>query len=195
MIRSIILCSLAIACGHAFVVVPSQSSFTKNSNSALFLDASDGSILDTIQSTFKIAMESNSAGYGFKQVVADVLAGEEFDKSAIEASIEDTINSNPCVMYTWESSPSCKKAIEAFEVIGAKPTIVRLDDPWEEGNPIRATLGRKLGRTSVPFVFVGGKYIGGFDGGIEGDPNAGGMVDMAFRGNLRELLTEAGAMK
>ena len=97
-------------------------------------------------------------------------------------------------MYTWESSPSCKKAIEAFAVIGATPTIVRLDDPWEEGNPVRAVLGRKVGRTSVPFVFVGGNYIGGYDGGIEGKPDQAGMVDLAFAGRLREMLTEAGAL-
>ena len=98
------------------------------------------------------------------------------------------------VMYTWENSPSCKQAIAAFETIGAVPKIVRLDDPWDEGNPIRATLGRKVGRTSVPFVFVGGQYIGGYDGGLEGNPDAGGMVDLAFRGKLREMLTEAGAL-
>ena len=98
-------------------------------------------------------------------------------------------------MYTWESSPSCKKAVEAFETIGADVEIVRLDDPWDEGNPVRAVLGRKVGRTSVPFVFVGGKYIGGFDGGVEGDSDASGMVDLAFQGKLRDMLGAAGAMK
>ena len=96
-------------------------------------------------------------------------------------------------MYTWENSPSCKKAVEAFETIGATVKIIRLDDPWEEGNPVRAVLGRKVGRTSVPFVFVGGEYIGGFDGGVS--TSAPGMVDMAFQGKLREALSEAGAMK
>jgi glutaredoxin len=99
-------------------------------------------------------------------------------------------------MYTWESSPSCKKAIKAFETsIQANVKIVRLDDPWEEGNPIRAVLGKKLGRTSVPFIFVDGEYIGGFDGGIEGNSNASGMVDLAFSGKLRDMLSAAGAMK
>ena len=100
----------------------------------------------------------------------------------------------PSVMYTWESSPSCKKAIEAFKTIGAEPKIVRLDDPWEEGNLVRAALGRKVGRTSVPFVFVGGTYIGGFDGGVEGNTDAAGMVDLAFQGRLRDILSEAEAM-
>lgn len=98
------------------------------------------------------------------------------------------------VMYTWENSPSCKKAVDAFKVIGATPKIVRLDDPFDEGNKVRAVLGRKVGRTSVPFVFIDGKYIGGFDGGLEGNSDASGMVDLAFQGKLREMLTEAGAM-
>lgn len=190
MIKSIFVAfSLTLAPGQAFVV-PS----TPKPTTSLGMSDSEGSILDKIQTTFKIAQESNAAGNSFKQVLADILAGDDFDRDAVSESIEETINSAPCVMYTWENSPSCKQAIEAFKTIGAAPKIVRLDDPWEEGNPVRATLGRKVGRTSVPFVFIGGQYIGGYDGGLEGNPDAGGMVDLAFRGKLREMLTEAGAM-
>ena len=86
-------------------------------------------------------------------------------------------------MYTWESSPYCKKAIEAFDSIQANVKIVRLDDPWEEGNPVRAVLGKKVGRTSVPFVFVNGNYIGGYDGGIEGMPMHRAWSIWPFKGN------------
>lgn len=96
-------------------------------------------------------------------------------------------------MFTWESSPSCKKAVEAFKTMKANVKIVRLDDPWDEGNPMRAVLGKKVGRTSVPFVFIDGEYIGGFDGGI--NDKACGMVDLAFKGELRDMLEKAGAMK
>ena len=96
-------------------------------------------------------------------------------------------------MFTWQSSPSCKKAVEAFKLMNADVKIVRLDGPWSEGNPKRAILGKKVGRTSVPFVFINGKYIGGFDGGKNDD--APGMVDLAFQGKLRPMLLEAGAMK
>jgi len=154
----------------------------------------NASILDKLESALKIAQKSNAEGFGFKQIVADVLAGDDFDAASIEQDIETTIQNNPCVMYTWENSPSCQKALEAFEVIGCTPTIVRLDDPWETGNPIRAVLGRRVGRTSVPFVFVQGRYIGGYDGGLENNPDASGMVDMAFSGKLRKMLTEAGAL-
>jgi len=212
-IHNIYIClfslAIAIASGHghgnvhAFVLPASSPSplevrankSAMASNTAIKAE-SDGStsIVDTIQTSFRIAQESNAAGYGFKQILADVLAGD-FDQDAVSQTIDETVVSAPCVMYTWESSPSCKKAIEAFQTIGAEPKIVRLDDPWEEGNLVRAALGRKVGRTSVPFVFVDGRYIGGFDGGLEGNPDAAGMVDLAFQGKLRDMLSEAGAMK
>ena len=69
----------------------------------------------------------------------------------------------------------------------------RLDDPWSEGNPLRAELGRMVGRTSVPCVFIGGAYVGGFDGGVDGAASPG-ILDLAFQGKLRPLLEDAGAL-
>ena len=68
---------------------------------------------------------------------------------------------------------------------------VRLDDPWEKGNPIRAELGKMVGRSSVPCIFIGGKYVGGYDGGVGDD--SPGILEMAFKGTLREKLV-AGCM-
>ena len=36
--------------------------------------------------------------------------------------------SAPLVLFTWESSPACKKALKYLEETGAKPKVVRLDD-------------------------------------------------------------------
>ena len=96
-------------------------------------------------------------------------------------------------MFIWEASPFSKKAIDAFDMMGTDYKIVRLDDPWSKGNPMRAELGKKVGRTSVPFIFVDGNYLGGYDGGINDD--APGIVDLAFKGTLRPKLIDAGAMK
>lgn len=149
-----------------------------------------------LKKSVRIAQESNAAGFNFKQVVADVLAGEageDFDRETILKEHEATIASNPLVMYTWKSSPACNSAINAFDVMGVEPKIVRLDDPWDEGNPVRATIGRKVKRSSVPMIFIGGKYIGGYDGGVETEDNsAGGMVDLSFRDKLRDMLSDAG---
>ena len=96
-------------------------------------------------------------------------------------------------MFTWEKSPSCVKAIEAFDDMGVEYKVVPLDNPWSEGNPMRAELGKLVGRTSVPFVFIEGKYVGGYDGGLSDE--APGLVKMAFMGTLRNQLSAAGALK
>jgi glutaredoxin-related protein len=76
--------------------------------------------------------------------------------------------------------------------MNANVKIYRLDDPWSEGNQLRADFGKRVGRTSVPFVFIDGEYIGGYDGGTGEDKP--GMVDLAFKGTLQTLLKNAGAI-
>jgi len=180
----------------------SDSDSDSDLNSLSSSSSSSFSVIDRVQTRFKIAQESSTAGYGWKQVLADVIAGNEYNENEILSTIDETISSAPCVIYTWESSPSCKKALETlFDVIhlNAKNVkIVVLDPTTSEGNIIRAVLGRKVKRSSVPFVFIDGKYIGGYDGGIDDDDNnnsdASGMVNLAFQGKLRDMLTDAGAM-
>jgi len=192
MIKSIILPFLLVSV-QAFT--PTILTQTRTALLASSNDESNSPVdafLNDIKMRIRIGQESNAAGFGGKQVLADVFAGE-YDEIVMTSMIDEEINSAPCVMFTWDSSPSCKKAIEAFETIGANVKIVRLDDPWSEGNPMRASLGRKVGRTSVPFVYINSKYVGGFDGG-SGD-EAPGLVELAFNGKLREMIKDAGAMK
>lgn len=144
-----------------------------------------------LQMRLKILKDSQDRGDDFKQTLANMIAGE-YDEEEVRLQVNEIIDSAPAVMFSWESSPSCKKAKRALEMTGANVKIARLDAPWDEGNPQRAELGRMVGRTSVPFVFIGGKYVGGFDGGI--DEDAPGIVDMAFKGTLQPALKAAGAM-
>lgn len=154
-------------------------------------DDGQASLLDKVTKTYQTFQKARSDGYDFKQSTAIAIAGE-YDADAIKAEIEEQINSAPCVMFTWEASPACKKAIKYLDVAGAKYKVVRLDDPWESGNPIRAELGKKVGRSSVPCIFIGGEYVGGFDGGV-GDESPG-ILEMAFKGTLREKLLAVGAL-
>lgn len=187
---------LILSCTQGFAPVPKTSTMRGVGTELYSIEPVGGSPIDDfvadIKMRVRIAQESNAAGDDVKQTIANVLAGE-YDSAGVVEMIEEEIASAPCVMFTWENSPSCKKAVSAFETIGASVKIVRLDNPWSTGNPIRAELGKKVGRTSVPFVFIKGEYVGGFDGGIDDD--ACGMVDMAFKGTLRQKLSEAGAMK
>ncbi|CAB9528189.1 expressed unknown protein [Seminavis robusta] len=113
---------------------------------------------EKLQTSLRIVQESQSKGEGGKQILANVLAGE-YDADAVNATIDQEILQSPCVMFTWERSPSCVKAVDAFASMGISNQVktVRLDDPWDKGNPIRAELGKRLGRTSVPMIFIGGE--------------------------------------
>mmetsp|Transcript_8332 Transcript_8332/g.20062 ORF Transcript_8332/g.20062 Transcript_8332/m.20062 type:complete len:228 (-) Transcript_8332:34-717(-) len=143
---------------------------------------------------YGLFQKAQDKGYDFKQATACALAGE-YDEAAVRAKVEDLIQSAPCVMFTWESSPSCKKAIEAFGKVGGANVvkIVRMDDPWDEGNPMRAEIGKMVGKSSVPMIFIGGDYVGGYDAGVSDD--APGILDMAFKGTLLPKLEAAGAME
>jgi glutaredoxin len=127
-----------------------------------------------------------------KQSLADALAGPVADPAAVLAGALAKAKSAPCFLFTWSNSPACKKATAALDRMGATYQVQELDQPWAAGNPVRAVLGRHLGRTSVPMVFVGGAYVGGFsDGPSDAAP---GLVNLAFDGKLRPMLKEAGAL-
>ena len=189
--------SLAVSPTSGFVAGPAGSKHVIGAKAlvppttTLEATADDG-LVSSIQKSFEIAQKSASEGADFKQIIADVLAGE-YDADAVNAKLDELIASAPAVMFIWEASPFSKKAIRAMEMMGADVKIVRLDDPWDEGNPMRAELGKRVGRTSVPCMFIGGEYVGGYDGGVgEESP---GLVDLAFQGKLIPKLEAAGALK
>lgn len=149
-------------------------------------------VRDDLQMRWRICQESSQAGYGLTQILANILAGD-YDPAAVRQCLQTHINSAPCVMFTWERSPSCVKAVDALvHQAGAKVEIIRLDDPWSTGNPLRAELGRTVGRCSVPAIFIGGAYVGGFDAGVSDE--APGIQSLAFSGKLHAKLEMAGAL-
>jgi len=139
----------------------------------------------------RLFQASKKEGYSNKQAIADSVAGE-YDKEAVTKKVMDMTKSAPCVMFVWKSSPSCKDAVAALDKTGASYTTIRLDDPWDEGNAMRASLGRVAGKASVPSIWIDGKYIGGYDAGV-GDESPG-LLDMAFKGTLRPALEKSGAL-
>lgn len=117
----------------------------------------------------------------------------DYDEEKVREKIASDVASAPLVLFTWDASPACKKAIKYLDVANARYKIVRVDDPWDEGNRVRAELGKMNGRSSVPQIYIGGKYVGGFDAGV--GEEAPGILDLAFRGTLRGMLEEAGCLK
>lgn len=63
--------------------------------------------------------------------------------------------------------------------------VVELDqDP--DGKAIRAVMGERLGRTSVPAIWIGGEFIGGCN-----DGPMGGLVSLDESGKLDAMLAKA----
>ena len=151
------------------------------------------SFLDDVQDRVSIFSKSIQSGASFKQSVAETLAGPEFDFEKENKKIDEIVASNPCVIFSWTVSPSCKKAKSLLSEIGCSYKAVELNEPWSEGNPVRAALGRRTGKSSVPSIWINGKYIGGCDDGPNED--APGLVKLAFRGTLRPMLISAGVLK
>lgn len=150
----------------------------------------DASPLDGVKTFARVFSKSLSDGRGFKQALTGGLAGE-YDRAAADAKITQTIESAPVVMFSWTMSPACKKAKELFALAGISPLVVELNEPWSEGNPIRAELGERTGRTSVPSIWIGGKYVGGCDDGPSEE--APGIVKLAFMGKLQDMVAAAAA--
>lgn len=148
-------------------------------------------MLTDLKMRFRIFQESSAAGNDVKQTLANVLAGD-YDEDKIRSEVNAIVASESCVIFTWENSPSCVSTVKAMEITGAKYKNVRLDDPWEKGNPIRAELGKMVGKSSVPCIFIGGRYVGGYDSGISDE--APGILALAFQGTLRPKLEAAGAL-
>lgn len=114
---------------------------------------------------FSEIVASNPIGYRFKQWVADIVAGD-YDQEATRSKVDDFISSNEIAMFSFTTCPFCRRAKDALEERGVAFQSLELDElEGNTGNEIRAELGRKTKRTSVPSIFVLGKYIGGCNDG------------------------------
>ncbi|KAG7351175.1 glutaredoxin [Nitzschia inconspicua] len=144
---------------------------------------------------FSELVASNSLGYQFKQFVADIVAGdydEEAVRSKVEAFISGSVDDDSTrqqqqqtarvAMFSFTTCPFCRRAKDYLDERGIPYSAMELDElEGNEGNQIRAVLGKMTQRTSVPSIFVGGTYIGGCNDGP-------GLLPLAESGKLETLL-------
>ena len=74
-----------------------------------------------------------------------------------------------------------RKAKDLLDARGVPYAVLELDER-ADGNQLRAALGRKTKRTSVPSIFIDGECIGGCN---DGNP---GLIPLAESGELDERL-------
>jgi glutaredoxin 3 len=141
---------------------------------------------ESFANRFSQLVAGNTLGYQFKQWVADIVAGGDFDKEAVRDMIDTFVDTHPVAMFSFTTCPFCRRAKDYLEEGGIPYQSLELDElVGNAGNEIRSILGRKTGRTSVPAIFIGGEYIGGCNDGP-------GLLPLAKSGELDELLKAAG---
>eukprot|EP00658_Telonema_sp_P-2_P040540 TRINITY_DN28991_c0_g1_i2.p3 TRINITY_DN28991_c0_g1~~TRINITY_DN28991_c0_g1_i2.p3 ORF type:complete len:115 (+),score=23.84 TRINITY_DN28991_c0_g1_i2:284-628(+) len=76
-------------------------------------------------------------------------------------SVEDVVSSDPVVVFSSSSCPFCLEAIAALRQAGIDPKVV------EASADMRHKLYSRTSVSSVPSVWVRGRYIGGANDGPE----------------------------
>lgn len=118
---------------------------------------------------FSVLIASNPIGYIFKQTVANLVAGE-YNEDEMTAKINQYIQQDTVVMFSFTTCPFCRKAKDILDERNIKYTAIELDTLEEknEGNVLRAQLGKMTKRTSMPNIFIHGQCIGGCNDGYPG---------------------------
>jgi glutaredoxin 3 len=104
--------------------------------------------------------------------------------SSASEFVQAEIKAHPVVVFSKSYCPYCSRAKSALASTGVhgKDIAVHELDKMPDGSAIQSALSF-TGATSVPRVFVGGKFIGG------GDDTAA----LAASGKLKDLVKAAGA--
>mmetsp|Transcript_33274 Transcript_33274/g.80792 ORF Transcript_33274/g.80792 Transcript_33274/m.80792 type:complete len:116 (-) Transcript_33274:179-526(-) len=96
------------------------------------------------------------------------------------------IKENPVVVFSATWCPFCTKAKTLLKSVGADFKVVEIDVE-KNGNDLRKGLQAHTGRTSVPAIFVGSKFIGGCNDGP-------GVVPLHSQGKLVPMLKKVNAL-
>jgi len=136
----------------------------------------------SLPNKFSQFMAQNDLGYKFKQFVADITAGSDFDEDVIRKDIDEFVKRGDVVMFSFSTCPFCRRAKDYLDENDIPYEAMELDQlPENRGNEIRAVLGRITKRTSMPSIFVKQQFIGGCNDGP-------GLLPLAESGELDRLL-------
>jgi glutaredoxin 3 len=107
-----------------------------------------------------------------------------------QAAIDDALKAagSGVALFGKSGCPFCKKAKKALYGIGVHPTVVELDQA-EGGASIQKKLEALTGKSTVPNVWLDGKFIGGSEEIIAGVTS--GMFDAVEKKEIIEMEEEA----
>lgn len=122
-----------------------------------------------------------------KKALVKTLAGD-YDAVAVRSRIDNLVKTNNVLMLSFTTCPYCIKAKQVLDAKSSKYTVVELnEDP--DGKAIRAELADRVGRSSVPAIWIGGEFVGGCN-----DGPMGGIVQLQEQGKLDGMLKKVGAI-
>lgn len=99
----------------------------------------------------------------------------------ISAFIDEFVKSNKIVIFSKTTCPFCAKVKKLFGSLGEEYFALELNT-LDNGAQIQQVLAEKVGRSTVPQVFVGGTHIGGCDDTMSAYSN----------GKLKTMLSASG---
>nr|GMC58362.1 Glutaredoxin-C4 [Ipomoea batatas] len=91
---------------------------------------------------------------------------DDAQSEAAAAFVKKTISSHSIVIFSKSYCPYCKRAKAVFTELKQKAYVVELDER-DDGWLIQNAVSERVGRHTVPQVFINGKHIGGSDDTIE----------------------------
>lgn len=80
--------------------------------------------------------------------------------------VKKTIASHKIVIFSKSYCPYCRRAKAVFKELNQIPHVVELDER-DDGWKIQDALSQRIGKRTVPQVFINGKHIGGSDDTVE----------------------------
>ncbi len=147
------------------------------------------SFADKLQTILTKTSPLNAA----KLALVKSLAGD-YDAAATREKLDKLISENPVLMLSFTTCPFCIKAKSVLDSKGSGGAdsryykVVELDVEGD-GKAIRAEMGERLGRTSVPAIWIGGEFVGGCN-----DGPLGGIVKLEESGKLDGMLMNVGVL-
>ncbi|KAJ5585083.1 uncharacterized protein N7459_004883 [Penicillium hispanicum] len=80
--------------------------------------------------------------------------------SAAKTKAQTIINDNGVVVFSKSYCPYCKASKELLKNLGAKYTVLELNE-IDDGSAIQTALEEISNQRTVPNIFIGQKHIGG----------------------------------
>jgi len=118
-----------------------------------------------------------------KKALVKMLAGD-YDSPVVRNKLIGLIKEEPVLMLSFVKWPFCVKAKALLDTKNVSYTVIEVDEVVD-GKAIRAEMAELFGRTSVPAIWIGGRFVGGCN-----DGPMGGIMKLEEKGELDVLLED-----